>query len=193
MISPRSSRTFFEARQLAGLAPPTCNEEFGSRLLDLLVAGIDHEKVGTEAWYRRILAEAPDAVLPLTEVPGTESACEYHQQVSREKFCALATPQALEVTRRAGGWIDCLTPDGGHFLSVPPWLQFWNVVVPDRDGSGVRMEALRLPEESPLPGEGDGRLWPDCRPCQRGGPQDLNGPEGRVSPKSPLLPWPEDP
>ena len=45
MITPRSSRTFFDALWLAGLEPPTNNAEIGERYLDLLIRGIDHELV----------------------------------------------------------------------------------------------------------------------------------------------------
>jgi hypothetical protein len=60
VITPRSSRTFFEALLRARLDPPVGNAEIGERYLDLLVRGIDHELVGSEFWYRRILDEAPD-------------------------------------------------------------------------------------------------------------------------------------
>jgi hypothetical protein len=61
VISPRSLRTFFDALDLAGFAPPARHEEIGERFLDLLVAGVDHELVGTDIWFRRILTEAPSA------------------------------------------------------------------------------------------------------------------------------------
>ena len=60
MITPRSYRTYFEALDRAGLAYPTCNQEHGERFLQLLVAGVDHELVDTEVWYRRIVEGAPD-------------------------------------------------------------------------------------------------------------------------------------
>jgi len=60
MIASRSTRTFFEALHRARLDPPTSRAEIGERFLDLLVAGVDHELVGFETWYRRILDEAPD-------------------------------------------------------------------------------------------------------------------------------------
>ena len=67
MISPQSERTFFEALYRAHLEPPTSRAEIGERFLDLLVAGVDHELVGSDTWYRRILADAPDVASP--EVP----------------------------------------------------------------------------------------------------------------------------
>jgi hypothetical protein len=59
MIAPRSDRTFYEALELARLVPPTSRQEIGQRFLELLVAGIDHELVGSDTWYRRILEAAP--------------------------------------------------------------------------------------------------------------------------------------
>jgi hypothetical protein len=60
VISPRSTRTFFEAMDQVGLAHPTCREEIGERFLDLVVAGVDHDLVGSDVWYDRILKDAPD-------------------------------------------------------------------------------------------------------------------------------------
>jgi hypothetical protein len=59
MIAPRSDRTFYDALDLARLAPPTSRQDIGHRFLELLVAGIDHELVGSDTWYRRILEAAP--------------------------------------------------------------------------------------------------------------------------------------
>ena len=67
MITPRSSRTFFDALWRARLESPAGNAEIGERFLDLLVLGIDHELVGTDVWYRRILGEAPDVQRPSAE------------------------------------------------------------------------------------------------------------------------------
>jgi len=44
------------------LPEPTCRAEIGERFLDLLVAGIDHDLVGFDVWYDRILGDAPDVV-----------------------------------------------------------------------------------------------------------------------------------
>ena len=56
-IVSRSPRTFFTACDLARVAYPTTHAEIGERFLDLLVAGIDHELVGTETWLTRILGD----------------------------------------------------------------------------------------------------------------------------------------
>jgi hypothetical protein len=60
VIASRSRRTFFDALYLARLPEPTRRAEIGERFLDLLVAGIDHELVGFDVWYDRILGDAPD-------------------------------------------------------------------------------------------------------------------------------------
>ena len=67
MITPRSSRTFFEALELAGLEPPASHAEIGECFLALLVAGVDHELVGSDVWYRRIFEGAPDVGRPAAE------------------------------------------------------------------------------------------------------------------------------
>ncbi|MBI4179169.1 hypothetical protein HY522_07095 [bacterium] len=72
-IRPGSTRTFFEALDLAGLPHPSLPypgylAEIGDLFLSLLVAGVDHEVVGDETWYCRILGNAPDAV----DSPGPE-------------------------------------------------------------------------------------------------------------------------
>ena len=61
-ITTRSSRTFFQALDKAGLSAPTSHAEIGEIFLRLLVLGIDHELVGTGTWLTRILATAPDRV-----------------------------------------------------------------------------------------------------------------------------------
>jgi len=79
VIAPGSYRTFYEALDRAGLAHPTSMSEVGVRLIELLVAGVDHELVGSETWYRRILEASekfgrgsspgsggPDVASPLT-------------------------------------------------------------------------------------------------------------------------------
>ena len=67
MILSRSSRTFFEALRRARLEPPAGNAEIGERFLDLLVRGIEHELVGLDVWYCRILDEAPDVRPPAAQ------------------------------------------------------------------------------------------------------------------------------
>jgi hypothetical protein len=60
MITPGSSRTFFDALWRARLDPPASNAEIGERFLDLFLLGIDHELVGSDVCYSRMLNEAPD-------------------------------------------------------------------------------------------------------------------------------------
>jgi hypothetical protein len=67
VIRPRASRTFFDALWRARLEPPVRNAEIGELFLDLLVLGIDHELVGSDVWYQRILSEAPDRRRPSAE------------------------------------------------------------------------------------------------------------------------------
>ena len=61
-ITTRSSRTFFQALDRAGLSAPRSHAEIGEAFLRLLVLGIDHELVGTGTWLTRILGTAPDRV-----------------------------------------------------------------------------------------------------------------------------------
>ena len=62
-IESRSRRNIWEAMLLGRVYDQT---HFGETFLRLLVAGVDHEMVGTSVWYRVILSEAPDA-RPRTE------------------------------------------------------------------------------------------------------------------------------
>src|SRR5262245_16133441 len=58
VIAPRSTPTFFDAMTKAGLEHPTCLEEdVGNSFLDLLVAVVDHELVGSGVWYDEILGD----------------------------------------------------------------------------------------------------------------------------------------
>jgi hypothetical protein len=67
VITSRSSQMFFEALVQARLDPPARKAEIGERHLDLLIRGIDHELVGEECWYRRILDEAQDVRPPAAD------------------------------------------------------------------------------------------------------------------------------
>jgi hypothetical protein len=59
-IDPRSLRSFYTALAKAGLEPPTSPGEIGECFLRLLIAGIDHDLVGSGTWLTRIFASAPD-------------------------------------------------------------------------------------------------------------------------------------
>jgi hypothetical protein len=68
VIATRPPRSFFEAMDKVGLAHPTSRQEIGERFLDLLVAGMDYDLVGSDVWYDRILRKVP-AVATRQEAP----------------------------------------------------------------------------------------------------------------------------
>ena len=58
-LVPRSMRPLEEAFALAGLPMPGSAAEASESYLRLLVAGLEHEDVGTESWINIILFGAP--------------------------------------------------------------------------------------------------------------------------------------
>jgi hypothetical protein len=60
MIITRSHRTIFAAAARAGIPLPMRTAEVGECFLQLLVAGVDHEFVGSKEWMTAILNDADE-------------------------------------------------------------------------------------------------------------------------------------